>query len=89
MAVYGFYYALTQPVLKALVVETVAKEIRGRALGIYFFVTSVATLAASLITGELWKQYGAAVPFYFSAGLAVVSAMMLAISPSPTETSGA
>jgi len=74
MAVYGFYYALTQPVLKALVVETVAANVRGRALGIYFFVTSVATLAASLITGELWKHYGAAIPFYFSAGLALLAA---------------
>lgn len=82
MAVYGMYYALTQPVLKALVVDTVTKDIRGRALGIYFFVTSVATLAASLITGELWKQYGASVPFYLSAGLAVVSAGMLAVSRS-------
>ena len=82
MAVYGLYYALTQPVLKALVVESVAQEVRGRALGIYFFVTSVATLAASLITGELWKFYGAGVPFYFSAGLAGVSAGLLMIKPS-------
>jgi MFS family permease len=81
MAIYGLYYALTQPVLKALVVETVSQEIRGRALGIYFFVTSVATLAASLITGELWKQYGATVPFYFSAALAVISAALLAVKP--------
>lgn len=79
MAVYGLYYALTQPVLKALVVETVAQEIRGRALGVYFFVTSVATLAASLITGQLWKHYGAGVPFYCSAGLAVVSAGLLLV----------
>jgi MFS family permease len=79
MAVYGLYYALTQPVLKALVVEAVDQEVRGRALGIYFFVTSVATLAASLITGELWKHYGASVPFYFSAGLAVVSAALLVV----------
>lgn len=77
MAVYGIYYALTQPVLKALVVETVVEEIRGRALGVYFFVTSLATLAASLITGELWKVYGAGVPFYLSASLAVVSAVIL------------
>ncbi|MGE5052660.1 MAG: MFS transporter [Acidobacteriota bacterium] len=77
MAVYGIYYALTQPVLKALVVDTVAPETRGRALGIYFFATSVATLAASLITGELWKRYGAPVPFYLSAGLAVVAAVIL------------
>ncbi len=84
MAVYGIYYALTQPVLKALVVETVGQDIRGRALGIYFFATSVATLAASLITGELWKHFGPSVPFYASAGLAVVSAAMLALSPSRT-----
>src|ERR1700726_264594 len=81
MAVYGLYYALTQPVLKALVVETVREEIRGRALGVYFFVTSVATLAASLITGELWKHYGAGVPFYLSAGLAAVSAILLIVRP--------
>jgi MFS family permease len=81
MAVYGMYYALTQPVLKALVVETVGQEVRGRALGVYFFVTSVATLAASLITGELWKHYGAGVPFYFSAGLAAISAMLLVVRP--------
>ncbi len=80
MAVYGLYYALTQPVLKALVVETVRQEVRGRALGVYSFATSVATLAASLITGELWKHYGAGVPFYFSAGLAATSAVLLAVS---------
>ncbi|MGB7601133.1 MAG: MFS transporter [Candidatus Sulfotelmatobacter sp.] len=77
MAVYGLYYALTQPVLKALVVETVGENVRGRALGIYFFVTSVATLAASLITGQLWKHYGAGIPFYFSAGAALLAAVLL------------
>jgi MFS family permease len=77
MAVYGLYYALTQPVLKALVVETVGQEVRGRALGVYFFLTSVATLAASLITGQLWKRYGPGVPFYVSAGFALISAGLL------------
>jgi MFS family permease len=81
MAVYGLYYALTQPVLKALVVETVGQDVRGRALGIYFFATSVATLAASLVTGLLWKRFGAGVPFYFSAALAVLSASLLVIKP--------
>ena len=54
---------------------------RGCALGVYFFATSVATLAASLITGELWKDYGAGVPFYASAVLATVSAMLLVLRP--------
>jgi MFS family permease len=77
MAVYGIYYALTQPVLKSLVVQSVDARVRGKALGIYAFVTSVATLAASLITGELWKHYGAPMPFYFSASLAIASAALL------------
>jgi MFS family permease len=80
MAIYGFYYALTQPVLKALVVQTVGENVRGRALGIYFFVTSVATLAASLITGELWKHYGAAIPFYFSGAMALLAAGSLQLA---------
>jgi MFS family permease len=80
MAVYGLYYALTQPVLKALVIDSVGENVRGSALGIYFFVTSVATLAASLITGQLWKHYGAGIPFYFSAGAALVAAGMLQFS---------
>ena len=70
MAFYGLFYALTNPVLKALVVESVAGDVRGRALGIYSFLTSVTTLLSSVITGALWKVYGPAVPFYFSAGIA-------------------
>lgn len=77
MALYGIYYALSQPVLKALVAESVAKEVRGRALGIYFSLTSAATLAASLMTGGLWKRYGPSVPFYFCASLAFISALLL------------
>ena len=77
MAFYGLFYALTNPVLKALVVETVPGEARGRALGIYFFLTSLTTLLASVITGALWKAYGAPVPFYLSAGIAAFSAFAL------------
>lgn len=80
MASYGLFYALTNPVLKALVVETVAAEARGRALGIYFFSSSAAILMASLITGELWKQYGARVPFFLSSGIAVIAAGILLVS---------
>jgi MFS family permease len=77
MAFYGLFYALTNPVLKALVVESVGSEVRGRALGIYFFVSSITTLLASVITGSMWKVYGAGVAFYLSAGIAAVSAVGL------------
>jgi len=77
MAFYGLFYALTAPVLKALVVDTVVAPVRGRALGIYYFATSVAALLASMITGELWKMYGPRVPFFLSAGIALFSALLL------------
>ena len=84
MAAYGLFSALTNPVLKALVVEAVAAQVRGRALGVYFFLTSVATLLASVITGELWKHYGPRVPFYVSAAIAGVSAALLIARPIKT-----
>jgi MFS family permease len=77
MAFYGLFYALTTPVLKALVVDTVVAPVRGRALGVYYFATSVAALLASVITGQLWKHYGPGVPFFLSAGIALVSAVLL------------
>lgn len=83
MAVYGLFYALTAPVLKALVSQTVYPAIRGRAFGIFDFTTSVTTLLASVITGEIWKQYGAPLPFALSAGLALVCAVLLLASPKP------
>ena len=87
MAFYGLFYALTNAVLKALVVESVAVDVRGRALGIYSFFTSVTTLLSSVITGALWKIYGPAVPFYFSAGIATVSGIALLAHRTPARSS--
>jgi MFS family permease len=85
MGCYGLYYALTGPVLRALVVDTVPADSRGRAFGIFYFSTSIATLLASLLTGELWKHFGARLPFYLSAGLAVVAAVMLFVGRRSTQ----
>jgi MFS family permease len=84
-AFYGLYYALTNPVLRAMVSQAAPPESRGRAFGIFYFVTSVTALLASVITGELWKHFGAAVPFYLSAGLAAIAALMIILSPKRAE----
>jgi MFS family permease len=81
MGFYGLYYALTQPVLRALVADTAPADARGRAFGTFHFATSIAALLASVLTGQLWKHFGAAVPFYISAGLAVLAALMLLLMP--------
>jgi MFS family permease len=79
-AFYGLYYALTNPVLRAMVSQAAPPESRGRAFGIFYFVTSVAALFSSVLTGELWKMYGAAVPFFVSAALAAVATLMIVFS---------
>jgi MFS family permease len=83
MACYGLFYSLTNPVLRALVVDHAEAPKRGRALGLFYFVTSLTTLAASLVTGELWQQFGARVPFLLSAALAVAAALMLLFAAQP------
>ncbi|MGC2697992.1 MAG: MFS transporter, partial [Candidatus Angelobacter sp.] len=89
MATYGLYYALTSPVLRALVVDTVEPGSRGRAFGIFYFSTSIAALLSSVITGQLWNRYGAAVPFYLSAGLATLAACMLLVARGEIEPAAA
>jgi MFS family permease len=81
MGTYGLYYALTNPVLRALVVEAVPGEARGRAFGIFFFWTSVATLLSSAVTGKLWEAFGAQLPLGISAALAGIAALMLLATP--------
>jgi MFS family permease len=80
MAGYGLFYALTNPVLRALVVERVAPEARGRALGIFYATTSIATLLASVLAGYLWRNFGAPSTFHLSAALALISAALLLVN---------
>ena len=87
MGCYGLYYSLTGPVLRALIANTTAPELRGRAFGLFYFVTSVTALLASLITGELWTRFGAALPFYVSSALAALAAVMLLVSARLFRTS--
>src|SRR4051812_21877167 len=83
MASYGLFYSLTNPVLRALVIDHAPVPKRGRALGFFYFITSITTLLASLITGELWQRFGARVPFGLSAALAIVAALMLLFASAP------
>ena len=83
MAFYGLFYSLTEPVLKALVVGGVAKEVRGRAVGVYSFAVSVCILISSAATGWLWKTYGGTLPLGVSAGLALAAALMMVAAGAP------
>lgn len=77
--VYGVYYALTEGVQRALVVDLVPSGLRATALGTFSTATGVALLPASLVAGILWDRVSPAAPFYYGAALATLAVILLAV----------
>jgi MFS family permease len=84
-AVYGLYYGLAYGTSKALVADLVPEALRGTAYGTYNGILGILDLPASLIAGILWQGlgnwqgFGAAAPFYFGAGTALLAAILMVI----------
>ena len=78
LAIYGIYIALTDGVGKALVADVAPKSHRGTAMGIYYALTGIASLASSILTGWIWHSAGAASALLTSAAFAVVALILLA-----------
>ncbi len=74
---YGIYYATSEGVARAFLADMVGYEHRGRAFGIYGAAVGAATLPASFFAGFLWDAFGPQTPFYFSAGIAAIAAILL------------
>lgn len=75
---YGFFYAITEPAEKKLVVQLVGEHRRGLGFGWYHFTLGIAALPASLLFGWLYQTYGAPVAFGAGALLALLAAVVLA-----------
>ena len=78
--VYGVYFGLTEGAEKALVADLVGAEQRGTAYGLYNLAFSATVLPASLLTGALWKWYGAEVAFLTCAAVGASAAVLLLIT---------
>ena len=76
---YGLYYAATEGAAKALVADLVPQMQRGTAYGLFNAAIGITALPASLIAGLLWQGagtwmgFGASAPFFFGAGMALLS----------------
>jgi MFS family permease len=77
--VYGVYYALTDGIQRALVVDLVPAGLRATALGTFSTATGAALLPASLAAGVLWDRIDPAAPFFYGAAMAVLAAFLLAV----------
>ncbi len=76
---YGVFYGLTEGVGKAAVAELSAGRRRAFAFGLYNGVTGLSALPAGLLTGLLWKRWGAPLALEVDAALAALAALGLAL----------
>lgn len=79
MAIYGVYMALTDGVGKALIADHAPKERRGAAMGLFYALTGLTTLGASLLAGIVWDRSGPTAAFLIGAGFALIALIGLGV----------
>jgi len=77
-ALYGLYSAATDGIQKAFISDLIARNKKGTGLGIYNALLGITLLPASLIAGTLYDKVDSHIPFYFGAGTASLSAILMA-----------
>lgn len=75
--VYGLYAAMTDGISKAWITNLCAKEDTATAVGTYTAFASIATMAASLLAGVIWRFISPEATFIFAAVGAGFSAVYL------------
>ena len=75
VALWGAHLGLTQGLLSTLVADAAPERLRGTGFGVFYLVSGVALLLASVLAGWLWSVHGAAATFYAGA---VFTALALA-----------
>jgi MFS family permease len=76
-ALYGVYSASTDGIQKAFVSDMIGNNKQGTGLGIYNAILGITLLPASLIAGYMYDKINSSVPFFFGAGLAFFSAVLM------------
>ncbi len=79
MAVYGVYMALTEGVGKALIADHAPQESRGAAMGIFYALTGLTTLGASLLAGVVWDRVGPEAALLMGAGFTILALVALGL----------
>ena len=72
-ACWGLHMALTQGLFSKLVADVAPEHLRGTAFGVFYLMTGIATLFASVIAGALWSRVGPAATFYAGAMFAALA----------------
>jgi MFS family permease len=73
VALWGLHMGFTQGLLATLVADTAPPELRGTAYGMFNLISGGAVLAASVVAGVLWDEFGPAGTFAAGAGFAALA----------------
>lgn len=76
---YGVYSALVDGSQKALISDSVPKELKGTAYGLYHAVLGITLLPASLIAGLLYDRVNSNAPFYFGSVMALLACLLMIV----------
>jgi MFS family permease len=73
VALWGLHMGMTQGLLATMVADTAPDDLRGTAFGFFNLVSGLTMLAASVVAGALWDQFGAALTFYAGAAFCLAA----------------
>ncbi len=73
LVLWGLHMAMTQGLLSAMIARVAPAHLRGTAFGCFHFVTGLALLFASGLTGWIWDHWGSSTSFQVGALLASLS----------------
>ena len=75
--IYGLHRAAIDTIQAAFISELAPAQFRASSLGLFQMVVGLCALPASLGAGFVWDHWGPVAPFYVSAALTVLAALML------------
>ena len=73
VALWGLHMGMTQGLLATMVADAAPEDLRGTAFGLFNLVSGLTMLAASVVAGALWDQFGAPLTFYAGAAFCLVA----------------
>ena len=77
---YSVYFTATEGSEKALIADLSSDDVRATAYGWHAAVQGFGALAAGIVFGLLWQQFGAPVAFMTGAALSLVASVLLALT---------
>ena len=82
---WGLHMGLTQGIITAFVANEAPAQLRGTAFGIFNLLSGLALLAASVIAGALWSQFGPVAAFTAGAAFSALSLLGFLLLPRKFE----